>query len=96
MATKKDGKKAKRPTADKRMIQNEKRRVQNKNFRSKVKTAIKAFDKAAKETNTESVQSTLSAAHALLDKAAKRGIFKLNKTRRTKSRLALRAAAIKA
>lgn len=90
MAKQEENKKVKRPTAIKRDMQNSKRRAQNKAFKSQVRTAMREFDESLEKGNaTES----LNKVYSLLDKCVKKGIFKLNKASRTKSRLAARAAA---
>lgn len=79
MAEEKKAAKTKRPTAKKRDIQNAKRRLINRSFKSRVKTAVKTFENEKNETN-------LNLLYALLDKGVKRGIYKLNKASRLKSR----------
>lgn len=79
--------KAKRPTAQKRMIQNGKRRLQNRIFQSRVKTAIRHFQESAKEGDQALVQDNLRKVYSLMDKGVKKGLYKLNKASRTKSRL---------
>ncbi len=88
---KEPAKKTKRPTAQKRMLQNEKKRMVNKNFNSKVKTAIRGLNESVekKEDSTEK----LNTAFSLIDKAVKRGIYKENKGSRTKARLAAKVSA---
>lgn len=88
----KEGKqKKKRPTAKKRDIQHEKKRFENKIFKSKVRTAIRKFEGAVADKDEAQINETLSNAYALLDKGVKKGIFKLNKASRKKSRLAAKA-----
>ena len=89
MADDKD-KKKKRPTALKRDLQNEKRRLNNKAFKSQVRTALRRFDEAVKKGDAIAGQEQLNTAYGLLDKAVKKGIFKLNKASRTKARLTAR------
>jgi len=86
MAEKEEKKKSKRPTAEKRLIQNQKQREVNRTFKSKVKTAIRQF-----EENHE--KDSLNLVFSLMDKAVKRGIYKKNKSSRTKSRLTAKVAA---
>lgn len=81
--------KKKTPTALKRDRQNEKKRAKNRAFKARVRTAINAFEKAAKEGDAK---SELSAVYSLMDKGVKRGLFKLNRASRTKSRMQARAA----
>ena len=90
---KKVEKKVKRPTALKRDLQNNKRRLNNKVYKSRVRTSIRAFqDSITKGDQAETTQK-LNEVYSILDKCAKTGVFKLNKVSRTKSRLAARAIA---
>ncbi|MBJ7449518.1 MAG: 30S ribosomal protein S20 [Parachlamydiales bacterium] len=84
--------KTKRPTALKRNDQNEKKRMINKSFRSKVRTAVRGFEEAL--TKADAAQKTLSLTevYSLMDKGVKRGVFKVNKASRTKARMAARLA----
>lgn len=84
-------KKEKRPTAEKREIQNKKRRLINKSFKSNVRTAIRKFDASLEEKDQTVITENLNNVYSLVDKAVKRGVFKLNKASRVKSRLAARA-----
>ena len=84
---KKEAKKTKLPTAKKRELQNKKRRVANKAQRSRIRSEVRAF--RAKAASTEGVPTTeLDSLYSLLDKAAKKGLYKQNKASRLKSRLA--------
>ncbi|AKU79717.1 30S ribosomal protein S20 [Spiroplasma turonicum] len=71
---------------EKRILTNEKSRIANKSFRSKVKTAIKKA-LVAKHDNLESKDNLVNEAVSLLDKSVVKGIFKANKAAREKSRL---------
>lgn len=91
MADKEESKqKTKRSTAQKRDLQNIKKREANRQFKSQVKTSIRRFEEALskKENTTES----LKAVYSLMDKGVQNGVFKLNKASRTKSRLTAKAA----
>ena len=94
MAEKEQAKKAKvkRPTPLKRDLQNEKRRLRNKSFKSGVRTAIRSFDETLSKGDSAAIRQKLDEVYSLMDKGVKRGIFKLNKASRTKARLAARAA----
>lgn len=72
-------KKTKRPTALKRVIQSKKIYEQHKTLKSRVRTAINAFEKSKSAEDLCSLQS-------LIDKGEKRGIYKKNKASRMKSR----------
>lgn len=86
-------KKEKRPSALKRDLQNERRRLRNRSFRSSVSTAIRSLEKTLSEKEgAEKVQAKLQEIYSIVDKGVKRGIFKPQKGARTKSRLTLRCA----
>ncbi len=89
MADEKTKKKVKTPTALKRDRQNEVKRIRNKSFRSKVSTAVKAFQ------TSEATQAPekLSAIYSLMDKGVKKGVFKQNKADRVKSRMTSKLSA---
>lgn len=94
MAEKKEQKKTKRPTALKRDIRNEKRRVINKTFKSAIRTGIRKFEKTlTSEKSQDPVQASLNEVYSLLDKGVKRGILKLNQASRKKARLTARMRA---
>ena len=80
--------KTKVPTARKRELQNEKRRLLNKAFRSKVNTSIKALC----ETGAN-VPLQLRDVYSMMDKGVKKGVFTQNKASRFKSRITRRFAA---
>lgn len=79
-------KKTKRPTAAKRDIRNEKRRVINKSFKSNVRTTLNQFHAALQVGEKEGVTAKLNALYSVVDKGVKRGIFKRNKAARMKAR----------
>ncbi len=83
--------KKKRPTALKRDIQNAKKCVHNKAFKSKVRTALRSFEDAV--TKKQPSKESLDLVYSLMDKGVKTGIFKQNKANRVKSRLTKRAFA---
>lgn len=80
-------KKTKRPTAEKRMIQNKKRRLVNKAKKSQIRTAIRSFKEAVGSGDNQKAAEELNNVYSLVDKAVKNGIYKKNKASRTKSRL---------
>lgn len=92
---KEEAKKTKRPTALKRDLQNEKRRLNNRVYRSRVRTAIRALDESLVKGDQAVTTEKLNEAYSILDKCAKKGVFKVNKVSRTKSRLAARVVAKK-
>lgn len=83
--------KVKKPSALKRDLQNQKRRLRNRSYRAEVLTAVRSLN--ASLTNKEPVEKAkekLNAIYGLMDKGVKKGVFKANKAARTKSRLASR------
>lgn len=92
MAEEKEKKKTKRPSALKREIQGEKRRLINKSFKSKVRTAERSFEEALTTRNKDSIQTALNTFYSLMDKGVKQGIYKANKANRAKSRFVAKVA----
>lgn len=83
--------KVKRPSALKRDLQNQKRRLRNRSHRSEVLTAIRALSASlTKNESAETAKEKLNLIYSLMDKGVKKGVFKANKAARTKSRLANR------
>ncbi len=87
-----EDKKTKRPTAQKRLIQSEKRRMINKVFKSRVRSAVRRFQAALAGGEAAAITEALNQAYSLVDKAVKRGAIKLNKASRDKARMAAKAA----
>jgi len=88
----KEKKKVKRPTAQKRMIQNSKSREANRIFKAQVRTAIRCFRESLVGEDSIAHRKRLNTVYSLLDKCVKKGVFKLNKASRIKSRLAAQMA----
>lgn len=89
-------KKVKRPSAQKRAIQSEKRRLVNKSYKSSVRTAIRKFEERLVKKDQPLSKEQLSEVYSIMDKGVKRGIIKQNKASRTKARLAARLATLNA
>ncbi|PPE04525.1 30S ribosomal protein S20 [Entomoplasma ellychniae] len=70
----------------KRVLTNEKSRVENKAIRSEIRRAIK-HAKHAKSEGAADAQTKITHAVCLIDKGLKKGILKDNKAAREKSRL---------
>ncbi|PCI93707.1 30S ribosomal protein S20 [Candidatus Aerophobetes bacterium] len=85
-------KKVKRPTAQKRMIQNEKKKEVNKVLKSRLRTAVRCFETSLKNKEAENVKTHLGEVFSLMDRGVKKGIYKRNKAARTKSKFAAKAA----
>ncbi len=83
-----DQKKRKKcPTSQKRVRQDQKKRAVNRSFKSRLRTAMSCFKKALDEQETEKVHLAKRAVYSLVDKGAKKGIYKKNKAARVKKSL---------
>jgi small subunit ribosomal protein S20 len=83
--------KVKRPSALKRNLQSEKKRLANRSHRASVLTSIRALESSlSKKDEPAVVKAKLDEIYSLMDKGVKRGVFKPQKAARTKSRLAAR------
>ena len=92
---KKEEAKTKRPSALKRDMQSEKKRLANRSFRASVLTAVRALEASLnKKEGEETVKNKLQQIYSLMDKGVKKGVFKPNKAARTKSRLTSRLAKV--
>lgn len=89
----KDSKKVKRPTAQKRHAQDERKRMQNKSYRSSAKTALKTFIASLNQNDMAKKMQSFGALASLVDKGVNRGIFKHNKASRIKARMSVRLQA---
>ena len=77
-------------SAEKRMRQNEKRRLVNRNNRGRLRTGIKKL-RAALEGDAGTLQTLLPETISLIDKAVQKGVLHRNAAARHKSRLTVRA-----
>ena len=93
MADDKKKAKVKKPSALKRDIQGEKRRLQNKTYRSAVSSAIKSFQASVSQNDATMIKEKFSQVCGLMDKGVKKGIFPRNKANRTKSSLSSKVPA---
>ena len=78
-------------SAEKRMRQNEKRRVINRGNRTKVRTYIKKLRTALDAGKADEIQSVLPEAISVIDKSVQKGVLHANAAARYKSRLTVRA-----
>jgi small subunit ribosomal protein S20 len=78
-------------SAEKRVRQNEKRRVINRNNRGRLRTGVKKLRAALDAGDAGSVQTILPETVSLIDKAVQKGVLHRNAAARYKSRLTLRA-----
>ena len=83
-------------SAKKRMRQDEKRRLRNASFKSKVRTHHRKLLRALSDQRKEDSQNLLRTVASLYDKGVKKGIYKAQTVARQKSRLAHRVNALAA
>jgi small subunit ribosomal protein S20 len=74
-------------SAKKRVKITEKRTLLNREWKNKIKMAIKNFEKVIEEGNKEEALSSLNEAFKVIDKAAGKGILHKNNAARKKSHL---------
>ena len=72
--------------------QNIKRREQNRELRSKLRTGLKAIRKSLDANDIEGAKKGLTATQSLVDKMAAKGIIHRNTAARYKSRLTARVS----
>ena len=78
-------------SAEKRVRQNERRRVVNRNNRTKLRTSVKKFRSALKGGDANQVGALLPQTISEIDKAVQKGVLHRNAAARHKSRLTARA-----
>ena len=83
-------------SAIKKFRQDEVRRMRNKAYKTRVKTAVKKVDAALQEKNREAAEEAFQEAVSVLDRVASKGVIHKNKAARKKSRLAKKINALKA
>ena len=77
-------------SAEKRMRQNEIRRVANRQRRSQMRTEIKRFQQLLSEQKTDEAREALKGVYAVIDRSAQKGVIHSNAAARYKSRLTKR------
>jgi small subunit ribosomal protein S20 len=87
-------KKVKLPTAKKRDLQSEKRRVRNRAYKSEVNSVVRSFTDALGKGDAATQKKALSEIFSTVDRGVKKGKLKLNKASRIKARLAKRVSAV--
>jgi small subunit ribosomal protein S20 len=78
-------------SSEKRMRQNEKRRLINRNNRGRLRTGIKKLRGALEGGDAGTLQTLLPETISLIDKAVQKGVLHRNAAARHKSRLTVRA-----
>lgn len=82
-------------SAKKRVKTDAKKRIQNKDNMSAMRTAIKKAKVEIKNGNTEEITNKINEANKKIDKAVKAGLIKKNKAARDKSKLMKAANKVK-
>lgn len=72
--------------------QNVKRRLANRELRSKLRTGLKSIRKSLDDKNVEGAKTALKSLQSLVDKMATKGIIHRNTASRYKSRLSAKIA----
>ncbi len=78
-------------SAEKRVRQNEKRRVINRGHRTKVRTYIKRLRSALETAEKQQIDQILPEAISVIDKSVQKGVLHANAAARYKSRLTAQA-----
>lgn len=91
MATKRTTVKKKSKSVLKRIRQNEKRRVRNQSWRSRIKTHVRKVEEAIVKKDLNTLQANLREAIKIINKAASKGIIHKNTASRKISRLMKKA-----
>ena len=82
-----------KPSALKRDLQSEKRRLRNRSYRASVLTSVRAFETSLGQKEApEAIKLKLNDLYSLMDKGVKRGVYTRQKAARTKSRLTARCS----
>ncbi len=74
-------------SSKKRMVQNEKKRIRNREIRKRTKTSIKKLEALIQEKKSKEAKGSLPGVISLIDKARAKGIWRKNKASREKSKL---------
>jgi len=75
-------------SAKKRIRQNEKARLRNKSYKSRMKTSIKKFLSILNESDPSKAMEAYKNVSTIIDRTASKGIIHKNAAARRKSRLA--------
>ena len=83
-------------SAKKRILINERNRLQNRSYKTSVRTLTKIYSKSLNEyktsptlENKEKVQNILNSTYSLIDKGCKKDVFHRNTAARKKSKMTL-------
>jgi len=71
----------------KRLVQNEKKRVRNKEIKKRTKTSIKKLEALIQDKKSKEAKDSFPGVISLIDKTAAKGVWRKNKASREKSKL---------
>jgi len=74
-------------SAEKRIRQSERRRLMNRQVRSRMRTEIKRFKSLVEDKKVEEARTLLPRVYGIIDKTAQKGVIHRNTAARYKSRL---------
>jgi small subunit ribosomal protein S20 len=74
-------------SAEKRNLQNQKRRMRNRSVKTRIKGVVKKIGALGQESDSSKIAEELSAAQSVIDKAAKKGVIHKKTASRKISRL---------
>lgn len=92
MVTKRTTVKKRSKSVLKRIRQNEKRRLRNQAWRTRIKTVAKKVEEAISKNDKESIKAALNEAVKIISKAASKGIIHKNTASRKISKLMKKAS----
>ncbi len=81
-------------SSKKRVRQDEKKRLHNRDLKGRMRTVIKTFEQKDPSAGAQELDAAFRKASSELDKAGRRGLLHANAVARKKSRLAKRLAKV--
>lgn len=82
-------------SANKRIRQSEKKKLRNKAYKSKMRTAVKKFYSAIEANDADTASKAYSEAIKVIGKVGQKGVIHSNQVSKRVSRLTLRLNAVK-
>jgi len=82
-------------SANKRIRQSEKRKLRNKAYKSRMRTAVKKFYTAAEAADVENAEKAYNEAVVIINKVGNKGVIHQNQVSRRVSRLSQRLNSVK-
>lgn len=82
----KEKKKQKRPTVEKRLLQDQNKHLKNQILKSRLRTALTHLEKSFSSESKDAIHQALYKVHSLADKGIKKRVLPQNKANRIKSK----------